>query len=894
MSVATLHRGQTVGDHDGEQAWHVPTVERVLRQLDTTLDGLSDSEALARLKRHGANRLPAPTGVSAIAILAGQLRGVVVLLLAAAAGISLALGDDMEAAAIAGVLAINATLGFVTEWRARRAMQALLGLAAPQAAVVRNGRLSNVDAASLVPGDVIQLDAGNRVPADARVIQAVDLSTMEAALTGESLPVEKTAEALAGLRIPVADRSNMVYLGTVVATGWGRAVITATGTGTELGRIGVLVGSIKEEQTPLERRLDDLGRRVAWGTIGIAVLVGLLGVAHGLPFADVITTGIALAVAAMPEALPAVATIALAVGMRRMAHRHALVRRLPAVETLGSTTVICTDKTRTLTSGEMTVVSVWTAGRYYTLTPDEGCDPDDPAVRLVLETAVLASRPQAQGGPDASGLTGDPVDSAVHAALDRTGVESAEWRATRLPQSFLPFSSSRKLMATFHERNGRLYASVKGAPERILELAGRVLTADGPQRLDEPRRAELLAINQTLARDGLRVLGVAAGFVDEASEPALRTLTFEGFLGLADPPAQGVKETVERLRRAGLRTVMITGDQRATAHAVGLELGVIDAGSLILDGAALETLSGDDLAATVNEVNAFSRVSPEHKLIIVRALQKRGEIVAMLGDGVNDAAALKQADVGVAMGIRGTDVAKESAAIVLQDDRFETVAAAVEEGRVIFDNIRKFVFYLFSCNVAEIMVLLVASLAALPIPLQPLQLLWLNMVTDTFPALALAVEPGDPSVMKRPPRDPGEAILSRPFLVRILIYGAAMTAVTLGAFGWGLSRHPDRANTIAFMTLALAQIFHLGNARSQDDVLTPARALANPVAIGAVALAIALQLTTVLDPLAGLLHVTPLGVAEWCVVVGLAALPAVGGQLFKRVRRSIRHGAALE
>jgi P-type Ca2+ transporter type 2C len=708
---------------------------------------------------------------------------------------------------------------------------------------------------------------------------------MEAALTGESLPVEKSADALPALRTPLPDRSNMVYMGTVVATGFGRAVITATGAETELGRIGALVGCIKVEQTPLERRLDGLGRRVAWLTVGIAAVVGALGMAQGLAPGAVMTTAIALAVAAMPEALPAVATIALAIGMRRMARRHALVRRLPAVETLGSTTVVCTDKTRTLTSGDMTVISVWTAGRYFTLTANDLADPDEPAVRRVLETAVLASRPRTDAGQNDIGPVGDPVDNAVQAALDRTGVDSVRLLGAHPPRSVLPFSSSRKLMASFHERNGRLYASVKGAPERILALAGRVLTADGPDRLDGARRAELLAINHTLARDGLRVLGVAAGYVDDTSESSLRALIFEGFLGLADPPAHGVKETIASLRRAGVRTVMITGDQRATAHAVGVELGVIDAASRIIDGADLDRLSAGDLAATVAAVDAFSRVSPEHKLIIVRALRDRGEIVAMLGDGVNDAAALKRADVGIAMGGRGTDVAKEAAAIVLQDDRFETVAAAVEEGRIIFDNIRKFVFYLFSCNIAEIMVLLLASLAASPAPLLPLQLLWLNMVTDTFPALALAVEPGDASVMQRPPRHPDEAILSRPFLVGIFAYGAAMTAVTLGAFGWGLLRTPDDASTLAFMTLAFAQIFHLGNARSQDDVLAPVRAFANPVAIGAIGLAIALQLATVFDPLAAVLHITPLDVDQWGVVIGLAALPAVGGQLFKRVTR---------
>jgi P-type Ca2+ transporter type 2C len=431
MPLGTHMDDPALSCDDSRVIWHAHPVERVVSELGSAADGLSDDEALARLARHGPNRLPAPAGISAFAILAGQLRSVVVLLLSVAAAISLALGDTVEAAAIAAVLVINAVLGFVTEWRARRAMEALLGLAAPRAAVVRSGLLSIVDAATLVPGDVIQLDAGNRVPADARVMQAVDLGTMEAALTGESLPVEKSAYVLSDARLAVADRVNMVYLGTVVATGSGHAVVTATGSDTELGRIGTLVGGIKEEQTPLERRLDALGRRVAWITIGIATFVCGLGLAHGLPPGQVLETAIALAVAAMPEALPAVATIALAVGMHRMARRHALVRRLPAVETLGSTTVICTDKTRTLTSGDMTVVRVWTAGRYYDPSLEELPGPDEPAVRRVLETAVLASMSRSHRQGDDGGPTADPVDHAVQTALDRAGVDGAGLRADR-------------------------------------------------------------------------------------------------------------------------------------------------------------------------------------------------------------------------------------------------------------------------------------------------------------------------------------------------------------------------------------------------------------------------------------------------------------------------------
>ena len=625
-----------------------------------------------------------------------------------------------------------------------------------------------------------------------------------------------------------------------------------------------------------------------------------------------IETGIALAVAAVPEALPAVATIALAVGMRRMARRHALVRRLPAVEALGSTTIVCTDKTRTLTSGEMTIVRAWAAGREFDLL----AEPDvtagaDAQLASVLRTAALASRQQASAMPQGaeiaqSGKAGaagpliDPVDAAVLHAIGRIGLDPAHLADASPVVGVVPFSSERKLMASFHELDGRLMAFVKGAPRRILEKSARVLATDAerppdrdprlevPLELTAERRAALVAVNDGLAARGLRVLAVAAGEVREPSEEALRDLTFIGFLGLADPPAAGVKETIALLRSAGLRTLMLTGDQRLTAEAVGRELGVLGPGDRSLDGGELDGLTGADRDRLIGRAQAFSRVTPEHKLVIVRSLQSTGEIVAMLGDGVNDAAALKQANVGVAMGIRGTDVAKEAAAIVLQDDRFETIAAAVEEGRVIFDNIRKFVFYLFSCNVAEVLVLLVAGLAGLPLPLAPLQLLWLNMVTDTFPALALAMEPGDPDVMRRPPHDAKEAILSREFLSSVLSFGVLITFSTLVAFVWALGRAPEHASTIAFMTLALAQIAHLGNARSRGPVVRLSRVLANPYALAGAGLAVLLQiLAVVVDPLARILRVTPLDPVEWMVVVGLASIPAFSGQALK-VYRSIQ------
>jgi P-type Ca2+ transporter type 2C len=862
----------------GQHHWHALSVAAAMAAAGTNATGLSDAEAAVRLQTHGPNRLTPPSPVSALKILRDQLAGVVVALLFGAAVISVALGDVIEAAAIAVVLTINTAIGFLTEWRARRAMEALRQLDVPRASVVRKGHLQLIDADRLVPGDVIEVNAGHAVPADGRLMTATDLRINEAPLTGESLPVSKASDIVLDPGIDLADRANMVFKGTTVVAGFARAVVIGTGATTEVGRIGELTGAVEPERTPLERRLDALGRRLVWLTLGVAAVVAILGVAQHMPVLLVVETAIALAVAAVPEALPAVATIALAVGMRRMVKRHALVRRLPAVETLGATTVVCTDKTRTLTSGDMAVVRVWATGR--TWDPLDVADEPDSDVLGVLQGAGLASRMQV--ADDGAGPLRDPVDAAILQALERlpTPLSGSPLSARRV--GLIPFTSERKWMAGFYQTDEAVLVFAKGAPKTLLDRSAMAITAQGLATLDEPTRHDLVRVNDHLASEGLRVLAVASGSVPHPSETEVRGLTFLGFIGLADPPAAGVKETVALLRAAGLRTIMLTGDQRLTAAAVGRAIGLLSSTDVCMDGREIEPLKGAARDDAIARTSAFSRVTPEHKLIVVRALQERGEIVAMLGDGINDAAALKKADVGVAMGIRGTDIAKDAADIVLQDDRFETIAAAVEEGRIIFDNIRKFVFYLFSCNVAEVMVLLVAGLAALPLPLAPLQLLWLNMVTDTFPALALALEPGDSDVMRRPPRDPQEAILSRRFLTSVMAFGLLIMASTVGAFLWGLAHAPERASTMAFMTLALAQIAHLWNARSSGPVLRLRRAMANPYALLGVAIALALQSMAVfVAPLAKVLRVVPLTPVDWMIVVLLGSIPALLGQVIK-------------
>jgi Ca2+-transporting ATPase len=871
--------------------WHARSTDAVLAAMGTSRAGLAENEAAARLLRHGPNRLAAAPPVSALKILVAQLTSVIVVLLVVAGVVSLMMDDPLEAAAIAAVLVINTLMGFATELRARRAMEALLQFDSSRASVIRAGQLRSVAAETLVPGDIVRLDAGHRVPADARLIEATDLRVDEAALTGESLPVSKHADDVVPEDAPLPERPTMAYKGTTVSAGTATAVLVGTGDATEIGRIGKLVASVEEKRTPLERRLDALGARLAWLAIGVAALIATLGALQGAPLWLVVETGIALAVAAVPEALPVVATIALAVGVHRMARRHALVRRLPAVEALGSTTVVCTDKTRTLTTGQMAVVRLWTAGTDFRL--EEGSEAwKDDRVRRALEAGVLSSRPQPRASVGGQG--GDPVDSALLEAGSRARIDRAELVQQHPEVGHLPFSSERKMLASFHQTGNELIAYAKGAPRRVVELSSSLLTAENVQPFDDAGRAMVMATNERLANEGLRVLAVASGRASEPSESAVAGLTLLGLVGFADPPAPGVKETIARLRRAGLRTIMLTGDQRLTARSIGRELNIIDDESAgeadaFIDARDLARLSEKELASKLDRAAGFSRVAPEHKLTIVSALQARGDIVAMLGDGVNDAPALRRADVGVAMGTRGTDVAKEAAAIVLQDDRFETVAAAVEEGRVIFDNIRKFVFFLFSCNLAEILVLLIATLAGLPMPLMPLQILWLNMVTDTFPALALAMEPAERSVMSRPPRSPQEAILSRAFLGSVLLYALLITAATLAAYLAALGEGDGQARTVAFMTLALAQILHVGNARSDEPMLRPRLFFANRFAVGGVLISVMLQLLAVsYEPLARLLRVTPLSRSDWLLVAGCAAAPALIGQVIKSWRHDDR------
>lgn len=949
--------------------WHALPAEAVLDHLRVSADGLSSREAAERRERHGPNALDLAPPTPWWRVLTDQVESLVVGLLFVAAGISALLGEVLEAAAIGAVLVLNVGLGFVIEWRARQAMEALRRLQVHEALALRDGEPRRLDARELVPGDVLVLEAGAAVPADARVLEARELRVVEAPLTGESMPVLKTP-APVDRDTPLAERGSMVFKGTLTATGGGRAVVTATGRGTEIGRVSELVALTESEDTPLERRLDALGRRLVWLTLAIAAAVIGLGLLRGREPWLMVETGIALAIAAVPEGLPVVATITLAVGMVRMARRNALVRRLPAVETLGSVTVLCTDKTGTLTAGEMTVTSVWAGGRTWEVTgrgyrPEGEIHPADAegetarsgdeesgkkrengengengardALHRLLRVAVLANRAGLRQTEDGLVPDGDPTEAALLVLGAKAGLDRDEL-GDELPElAEVPFSSDRMWMATLHraredegskqpekpdepEGPEELVALIKGAPGRLVARSSTVLGPGGPEPLDDAGREALLQTNRDLAKRGLRVLAFAertlrAGELpakgaeladrelsdEEMHEDLFGDLVFLGFVGFLDPPAPEVRETIHALRQAGVRTVMITGDQARTAEAVARDLGVLEDWEEVLDGRELARLSGEELARRVDRIGTYSRVSPADKLAIVGALQDRGEIVGMLGDGVNDAPALKRADIGVAMGGRGTDVAKETAAVVLQDDRFATLGVAVEQGRVIFDNIRKFIFYLFSCNLSEVLVLFLSALAGLPLPLLPLQILWLNLITDVFPALALAVEPPEPDVMRRPPRDPGAAILSRRFLATVGGHGLVLTAVTLGVFVWALEiRSPGAgedvertAVTLAFMTLAMTQLTHVVNARAFGPLLFSRRLLTNGWVWGAFALTVGLQLLAVYQPgLARVLRTVPLAPRDWLAVAVAAAVPVLVGQRVKVVRASARPSKA--
>ncbi|MGE5528916.1 MAG: cation-translocating P-type ATPase [Patescibacteria group bacterium] len=892
--------------------------------------GLSGAEAGRRLRAAGENRLPGAKPLSPLRVFIAQFKGLMVLVLVAAAAISFFLHERADAITIIAIVILNAVLGFAQEYRAERSLAALRDLSAPKARVRRDGRVALVPAEQVVPGDLLLLEAGDRVAADARLLTVAALAANEAALTGESLPVLKSCHRLDKMGAAPGDRVNMVFAGTMVVAGRGEAVVTATGKESEIGQIADLIAEAEPGPTPLQVRLEQIGRWLVFACLFVCAAVGAAGVLRGETVRTMFLSAVSLGVAAIPEGLPAIVTISLALGVQRMARRAAVVRRLSAVETLGCATVICTDKTGTLTRNEMTVSALFAGGRSYRVS-GAGFSSQGAITDAGGKTAVMRGWPRTLAEPDPLRtilFAAAACNNAVLAARTRDGVWQVEGDPTEaallvlaakaglaLPElarlwprlGEVPFDSERKRMSVIcRGPDGVSYLVCKGAAEVLLPSCRSVLLSQGVVPLDGSLRARYGRESETMAGQGLRVLALAfralpraQGMGQGGDAFAEEGLTLAGLVGMMDPPRPESAAAIRACRGAGIRTIMITGDHPLTAREVGREIGLLGVDGRVMTGDELDRLSENDLAAAQARIAVYARVSPRHKLRIVRALKSAGHVVAMTGDGVNDAPAVKEADIGVAMGMTGTDVTKEAASLVITDDNFATIVAAVEEGRAIYDNIRKFIRYLLGCNTGEILVMFLAMLLGFPLPLLPLQILWVNLVTDGLPALALGLEPPEEGLMTRPPRNPRAGIFAGGLLAKIVWQGVAIGLCTLVAFGLSLVLFPAqlaRARTIAFTVLVLTQLAHAGLCRSESRGLSLG---GNPYLLWTILISLLMQAAVVYLPLLGRLFATvPLGHLDWCLVLCLTGWSVLlggayhsGGRFRRRAFSPQRAGA---
>ena len=892
----------------GEE-WHALAFEDLARALQTSLEsGLTTQEAGNRLRRIGPNELRVTKGFSVLKLFVEQFKSLVTVLLIAAVAVAVYLGEALDAIAIGVVILLSAIFGFVTEYRAEKSVEALKQLVAPVSTVIRDDRMQQVPASDLVPGDVVVLEAGSRVPADCRIIQSADLHVDESSLTGESIEVEKGSQESLSVNTPIHERTNVAYNGTAVVRGSGKAVVVATGMNTEIGKIVELVETTSKEITPLERKLEQLARYLTVVCVLVVPLVVAAGVIRGTPLGFTLELGISLAVAAVPEGLPVVATVSLAIGMRRMAKRNAILKELHAVESLGSVTTICTDKTGTLTKNELTLREIRVSDRLIQVT-GEGYSPDgqflhdgtriDPKPDAVLCSLLMAGALCNEASLQVSSETGDwsvigdSTDGALLTAALKAGIQKDAAEASYPRLAVLPFDPERKYMATLHEGTKGPVLFVKGAPGVVVRLCSRTETEKGPVMWDATQIDRVIKENLAMAAKALRVLAVAyTGAVStrtEISESDVKDLVFLGLVGMIDPPRPEARESIGACDDAGIRVVMVTGDQLQTALAIARELGLAQDESQAIDCSKAKADCRDRMppGGLQTNVSVYARVLPGQKLGIVEGLQKRGEIVAMTGDGVNDAPALKKADVGVAMGKKGTDVAKEASDMILTDDNFATIVAAVEEGRVIFDNIRKFIRYLFSCNLSEILVVFVASLVGLPPPLLPLQILWLNLLTDVFPAMALVMERAEPDVMRRPPRDPKEPLFHGKLRTLVVTEGLILTATTLAAYVWALISYGpgQEATTVAFVVLAMIQLTQALNCRSEDLSVFQLGLVSNRHGISAtVMVMLSLLLAIYAPPLQSVLKTTNLIVIDWFVITLASLVPVALVEAFKYLK----------
>lgn len=899
--------------------WHQLSNEETAKQLNTSLEtGLSQDEAQKRLEQYGLNELVERGGRKPLEIIIDQLKGPMVLILIVAALVSLLLKEYVEVVVILAIVILNAIIGFSQEYRAEQAISALKKLAVPHVRVRRDNHLVEISARELVPGDVVMLETGNTAPADGRVIESVNLKIQEAMLTGESDAVEKQTAPLAGGEdLPIGDRVNMMFMGTTVTYGRGTAVITATGMETQLGNIADLLQSVVEDMTPLQKRLADLGKKLAWVALIIVIIVTVIGfvtrdptVPLGETLELLFLTAISLAVAAVPEGLPAVVTITLALGSQRMLKRNALIRKLPAVETLGSVTIICSDKTGTLTQNRMTVTAVDVAGHTQEIATllsskgtmlDADANPDAPpqerTISLLLRAGALCNDAVLEKEPDGSfHAIGDPTEAALVVAANHFGYDKNNLDITFPRVREIPFSSETKRMTTIHKVNVNreelaisltpYMAFSKGALDSLLEISDRIWTGSEIKPLDEEMIQRLRDANDRMAQQGQRVLGLSFQLLESPDELAEEHQVMIGLVSMIDPPRPEVRAAVETARIAGIRTIMITGDHPLTAQHIAHQLTITD-DTANLTGPALSNMEMDDLKRVVDEVSVYARVSPEHKLNIVNALQAKGEVVAMTGDGVNDAPALRKADIGVAMGITGTDVSKEAAEMILLDDNFATIVAAVEEGRTIYDNIVKFVKYILSSNAGELFVMFFGPFLGMPLPLLPLQILWINLVTDGVPGLALATEPKEPGIMKRPPFQSKDSIFARGVGTRIIWIGVLMGLISLGVGYVYWRQDPNGVwQTMVFTTLVFAQMGNALAIRSNTESVFSIGLFSNRTMIGAIVLTFVLQLALLYMPfMQKIFDTQPLNARDLTIAIFVSAIIFVAVEVDKWIVR---------
>ncbi len=908
--------------------WHTMQIDEVLGNLDTNADtGLGLTEAEGRLRKYGHNQLEEKEGVSPIMLFLSQFNDFIVWVLIAAAIVSGFMGEWVDALAIIAIVIINAIIGFIQEYRAEKSLAALQKMSAPFSKVLRNGEMHSIPSRDIVPGDIALLEAGDYVPADGRLCSSFSLRTQEASLTGESTPVGKSTEPLLNSSLPIGDRENMMFMGTSVTSGKGMCVIVATGMHTELGKIAGLIQEAGKEETPLQRKLEVFGKKLVYLCLGIVTIVFLLELWRKDPLLEAFLTSVSLAVAAIPEGLPAIVTIALALGVQRMVKRHVLIRKLPSVETLGCATVICSDKTGTLTQNEMTVRKIFANGKTFDVsgtgyTPEGNfvsnsmplSEIEQQAVKKVLEIGVLCNNAYLKKDNNTWKIIGDPTEGAILSVAGKAGIWKEELEK-RLPLlSEIPFDSDRKKMSTIRNTPDSLLVCEKGAADVILKDCTKIYLEGEIRKLTENDIQSISNENNKMAGAALRVLGTAFKqfgheMINQDPDSIERDMIFAGLLAMMDPPRPEVKDAVVTCYDAGITTVMITGDHKNTARAIGEELGFLGKNSKAIDGMELDNLSDNDLEKEVSQIAVYARVSAEHKLRIVKAWKKQGDVVAMTGDGVNDAPAVKEASIGVSMGITGTDVTKEASDMVITDDNFASIVAAVEEGRGIYDNIKKSIHYLLSCNAGEILTMLFASIFNLPLPLFPIQILWINIATDGLPALALGVDPVDPDIMKRPARRSTEQIVDKKLGSLIIFQGFLIafstlfaylyvlydtSCATLGCLHWftnevlpcALSGDLDRARTVAFSVMVVSQLFHSFNCRNARLSLFKVGVFANKKLLLATGLSLAMQIAIVYTPyLENVFKVTPLDLKDWITVFGFSSFTFVIMEIIKSFKR---------